>query len=108
MAASLVRRVLANGRDLTASGGRRDRKTIDFPLKSRRKASILYPFSTRAAETVLGRFYHPKSGKCVAWATRIDNEGQTVCACQHGVPTVLAWTHETKLFVKPCGWRGTH
>ena len=51
---------------------------------------------------------HPKRGKCVAWATRIDNEGQTVCACQHGVPTVLACSHEVRLFVKPCGWRGTH
>ena len=67
---------------------------------TRVEASILYP---GRLGTVSGRFLPSKSVRGVAWATRIDNEGQTVWAGPHGISTVWPWPHETRPFVKRCG-----
>ena len=72
---------------------------------SSRVACVARIVCNRAAETVSGRFYPPKSIKCVAWATRIDNEGHNVWHWPHGFSTVWPVPHIGRLFVKWCGWR---
>ena len=54
------------------------------------------------------RFYPPTGIRGVAWATRIDNEGERVWPGPHGISMVWPWPHETRPFVKRCGQGHTH
>ena len=82
-------------------GSKNNRFYVGIPWKS-------IDFEPGQSRDGFGTVLPSTSVRGVARATRIDNEGQTVRASPHRFSTVWAWSHETRLFVKRCGRRGTH